>query len=243
MTSRKTSWHQWILAGLKKLLKLVIYWGYKEPERSSKAEYRRVFDLDDPDNYTARLIRKRALAKAWEIRNFEIELYWKRATYFWAFMITIFAAVGFTIKTGSGEDDQMDFLRYILMCTGLLVAFAWQFTNRGSKSWMRNWEKHIDMLEDEFTGPLYKLVSSKVTFSVSKINEIVSWWFILLWSALILHFLADKELLNIPYGDVEPQYFFPLLMVAVFIVSMVFGYGRGRFGYKEFEIYRRRVDS
>jgi len=47
-------------------------------------EYRDEFKRD---------ITKQALAwdKAWEIRNFEIEMYWKRATYFWAFQVAVFA--------------------------------------------------------------------------------------------------------------------------------------------------------
>ena len=34
-------------------------------------------------------LEKNALNKAWEIRNFEINMYWKRAGYFWAFITTI----------------------------------------------------------------------------------------------------------------------------------------------------------
>lgn len=34
-------------------------------------------------------LEKNALNKAWEIRNYEINMYWKRAGYFWAFITTI----------------------------------------------------------------------------------------------------------------------------------------------------------
>lgn len=33
---------------------------------------------------------KLALDRAWQTRNFEIEMYWKRASYFWAFIATSF---------------------------------------------------------------------------------------------------------------------------------------------------------
>lgn len=33
-----------------------------------------------------REVHKEALKQAYEIRKFEIELYWKRATYFWTFL-------------------------------------------------------------------------------------------------------------------------------------------------------------
>ena len=37
-------------------------------------------------------ILKAALEQAYEVRKFEIELYWKRATYFWTFIGASFAA-------------------------------------------------------------------------------------------------------------------------------------------------------
>jgi tRNA A-37 threonylcarbamoyl transferase component Bud32 len=36
-------------------------------------------------------VRKEALKQALDIRKFEIDLYWKRATYFWAFIAVSFA--------------------------------------------------------------------------------------------------------------------------------------------------------
>jgi hypothetical protein len=42
--------------------------------------------------------QKEALAHALEIRRFEIELYWKRATYFWTFIAAAFAAYGIIQK-------------------------------------------------------------------------------------------------------------------------------------------------
>lgn len=38
----------------------------------------------------------RALALALDIRKFEIDLYWKRATYFWAFIAAAFAGYALT---------------------------------------------------------------------------------------------------------------------------------------------------
>ena len=39
-----------------------------------------------------------ALDKAHDIRKFEIDLYWKRATYFFAFFTVVTAAFGFTFS-------------------------------------------------------------------------------------------------------------------------------------------------
>ncbi len=49
----------------------------------SEAEYKS--DLLDDETKA-----KVAFEKAWEIRNFEIEMYWKRASYFWAFIASAF---------------------------------------------------------------------------------------------------------------------------------------------------------
>ena len=42
--------------------------------------------------------------RAYALRNFEIEHYWKRATYFWAFQVAIFAAFGLLWKHPDASD-------------------------------------------------------------------------------------------------------------------------------------------
>ena len=42
---------------------------------------------------------------------------------------------------------------------------SWVLVNKGSKFWQKNWEAHIDILEDAFSGKLYK------TFLNTKSNE------------------------------------------------------------------------
>ena len=66
---------------------------------------------------------------------------------------------------------------YCAISFGFITALAWSLINVGSKFWQRHWEKHLDMLEDKITGPLYKTVyayKTTKTFSVSKINSIIS---------------------------------------------------------------------
>jgi hypothetical protein len=97
---------------------------------------------------------KAALERAWHTRNFEIELYWKRAAYFWAMLGALFAAYGFTAKRSDIDQD----LTLVISCVGFVVSLAWYLVNRGSAAWQKNWEAHIDALEDAVTGPLYKVV-------------------------------------------------------------------------------------
>lgn len=152
--------------------------------------------------------RKEALTNALDIRKFEIELYWKRAAYFWTFIGATFA--GFIAVQASSAINKQD-LSVMLSCLGVVFSFAWVCVNRGSKQWQENWEKHVDMLENEVTGPLYKVVLSRrppqnlkersihlVTgpspLSVSKINQIISIYVTALWLCLLFYSLPEFRL-------------------------------------------------
>jgi len=96
---------------------------------------------------------------ALDIKNIEIELYWKRETYFLAFIVLAFTGyvAVFTAK------DVVNKNKLLLLITGLVVVFSsgWYFLNRGSKLWQIYWEKHVDLLEDYNIGPLHKSVMLK----------------------------------------------------------------------------------
>jgi hypothetical protein len=115
-------------------------------------------------------LRRAALTRACERRDFEIEHYWKRATYFWAFEAAIFVALGFLWqRPGAGASP----ITILLAGIGILTAFTNTLAAHGSRFWQENWENHIDMLEDEFEGRLYKTVwldEGKVSYSVSRVN-------------------------------------------------------------------------
>ena len=65
--------------------------------------------------------REKALQLALDIRKFEIELYWKRATYFWTFIAAALAAFG-AIQASSIE-NKTD-LSVILSCLGIVFSFG-----------------------------------------------------------------------------------------------------------------------
>ncbi|WP_339722008.1 hypothetical protein [uncultured Paraglaciecola sp.] len=147
---------------------------------------------DDPKESDLRA--GRALDYALDIRKFEIELYWKRATYFWAFIAAAFAGYALTYKAANPEP----WLSMLFAALGLVFSFAWYLVNRGSKFWQSNWERHVDLLEDMTLGPLYKVVAvtqdnssgnpltSPAQFSVSKINQILSVFVSTVWLLLFL---------------------------------------------------------
>jgi hypothetical protein len=166
--------------------------------RLSSAEYDEAFPV-------ARDVRKEAHRLALDIRKFEIDLYWRRAAYFWTLIGASFAVYGGAQALSNkavGQD-----LSVFVACFGLVVSFAWYCANRGSKQWQENWENHVDLLEDDLTGPLYKVTWSRPvpetlrgraelaltgpgSFSVSKINQIVSVYVTCLWFAFAVHALA-----------------------------------------------------
>lgn len=184
---------------------------------------------------------KLAFEKAWATRNFEIELYWKRANYFWAFIAS--ALVGFFALINSANYTKPDTSNhvevYIVICIGIVLSVAWLLINIGSKAWQRNWEVHVDLLEDSITGPLYKTVFPTKTYSVSKINEIVSPAFVGVWILLAVKYFNDQDLINFENYKVNWLVVVATAGVCVAITSMVFGHGRGRFSEREVTMNRR----
>jgi hypothetical protein len=144
--------------------------------------------------------REKALLQALDIRKFEIDLYWKRAAYFWTLIAAAFA--GYVALLSKDDFSDKEFVVLVVACLGLLFSFAWSCVNRGSKQWQENWENHVDMLEDDVIGPLYKIVlrrrppenkwewvinamTGPGTYSVSGINQIISTFMVLLWVVLV----------------------------------------------------------
>jgi hypothetical protein len=112
-------------------------------------QYFRTLNLLDRSGDAA----KAALKRAYELRNFEIEHYWKRATYFWAFQVAIFAAFGLLWKEETGTKPGTNPVIVVPAGLGILMALANALSARGSRFWQNNWEKHIDILEDEIDAP------------------------------------------------------------------------------------------
>lgn len=176
----------------------------------------------------------RALAYALDIRKFEIELYWKRGTYFWAFIAAAFAGYALIHKDGTPDP----WLSIIFSALGLVFSFAWYLVNRGSKFWQSNWERHVDLLEDMTLGPLYKVVAvtadnfagnpltSPAQFSVSKLNQVLSVFVVMVWFLLFV-----KSLMPLSCGlPLDPYKLAVILLVTVFLLLLyLFGKSSNQF--------------
>ncbi len=220
---------------VKSIIKLFIRFDSSGLKKVSKSEYETDLLVDEKK-------AKEAFDRAWITRNFEIELYWKRATYFWAIIASTFVGYFALINSENYiKPDNFNHIEvYILICIGFIFSTAWFLINKGSKTWQRHWEIHIDLLEDKFTGPLYKTIYSDRTFSVSKINEIVSFGLIIVWILLGAKYLVQQDLLNFDStGKINWFVLLATIGVILGLMSMLFGYGRGRFKNREFEMYRR----
>jgi hypothetical protein len=147
---------------------------------------------------------KHQLERAYQLRDFEISHYWKRAQYFWGFLAVIYAGFFATLITFSKENNFKSEYVLIICTIGCIFSYAWYLVNRGSKRWQEHWENVIKELEDSLNLSLYNKkpeVESEFfnagNFSVSRINIIVSFFVFLSWVSLWLFFAINYAESNI----------------------------------------------
>jgi len=105
---------------------------------------------------------------------FEIENYWKRATYFWAFQLVAFTFLGFLWPQTIGPNGHLQPTALMIPAgLGAVTALVGLLTAKGSKFWQENWEGHVDALEGGQEGRLTQVILIKKAraHSVSRVNE------------------------------------------------------------------------
>jgi hypothetical protein len=130
-----------------------------------------------------------ALKIAIDTRKFEIDLYWKRATYFWAFIAASFTAY-FLLLNSDNIEKHKEFTM-VISAIGYFFSLGWYFVNRGSKLWQKNWEEHVLYLESIIKRPLFATVlypnyefwklNKSYPLSVSKTNQNLSLMMVIFW--------------------------------------------------------------
>lgn len=184
----------------------------KKRAKSTKPE------LDDKYNDLMKINDKemlsKALNRAHEIRKFEIELYWKRSNQMYIIVGALFTAFGFLYHNCEYV------MATVVAVLGTIVSYAWVHVNKGSKFWQENWEAHIDMLEDEIEGKLYKIANitnREDAYSVSRINMTISWIFFWCWLGVLAYmFTVDLGKLN------DYNIFIIIIVVCVLLYISVF---------------------
>ena len=195
----------------------------------SDDEYRKKFSSNasiDPGS-----IHAKALELALDTRKFEIELYWKRASYFWTF---IGASLAGYIAIQASASANKTHSSILLSCAGLTFSFAWLLANRGSKYWQENWENHVNLLEDAAIGPLFKvtltrndpigwaehlhhIVTGPSPYSVSKINQLLSLFMTCVWLVLLATSLPNFSL----QSPINWTYFFEVNLAVFSCIGML----------------------
>ena len=138
----------------------------------------RVFDVTHLDANILETIQT-AFNIAHEIRRFEIELFWKRGTYCWAFILASFTAYFATIDKIL-DDGKIclttlkeiplfsKFILLLIICLCFFFCLSWILISKGSKFWQKNWESHIDFLETFVSGKIYKTILNTKTKEFNK---------------------------------------------------------------------------
>jgi len=150
---------------------------------------------------------EKAFERAIEERRFEIELYWKRAAYFWTFIGAVFAGY-FVLEKSQVKEGGL--LSVFVACLGFLFSLGWYLANRGSKYWLELWQHQVELLEEHAMGPLYKcrLARSEYKwcslnaypFSVTRINTLLAIIVCVAWAVLLLRTFFERLLLVVAFS-------------------------------------------
>ncbi|CAM7271703.1 TPA: hypothetical protein SM709_001203 [Escherichia coli] len=174
-------------------------------------EYQRHFGIITDELQKPSDKHLRAFTQVADIRKFEIEMYWKRATYFWTIIAITFT--GYFALASANSFPFKNAFSLLLSSMGSVFTLSWFLVNRGSKYWQENWENHLDLMENGITGPLYKTVLSRPSveakknapqlastdkdfidkhitgpkkISASKINQLVAFYLLGIWLILVM---------------------------------------------------------
>jgi len=180
---------------------------------------------------------EKAYQTAFETRKFEISNYWTRTNYLWLLQAAVFTGY-FAVQNNDFQGDTN--LAFCIICIGFITAIAWVLINKASKEWMENWENHISKLEDYVTGPLYKVISHPKTFSISKINTLMSSFFVIVW--VILGLWYCKNNLTV-FDNREIAWVEILSALAVLIITiLMFTWGITHYKVTNIKFYKRECN-
>lgn len=186
-----------------------------ESERTAIDQYKALFG--DPKNLEP------ALKTAMEERKLEIDMYWKRAAYFWTLIGASFVGF-FSANQIIGRHSAVPFL---IACLGVAFSFSWYLVNRGSKRWQENWERHVELLEEATYGPLHRItldageyrlrhLHRAYGFSVTRVNQLLSALVVCFWTILAVG-AAIGAGFGTAWGDPTPG--IVAVLVALFIAT------------------------
>lgn len=155
------------------------------------------FKFQDPLTVKDILAVEKLLDLAYDHKKLEIEMYWKRATYFWGFVVLSYTAL-FLVSSpkNSTNETNISTLNLMISSLGLVFSWGWYLVNRGSKYSTKKWQGIIDYLEDKISKPFNRLsivdnsklwhLSSSYKISVTKINLTISIFNVVIWTIFFI---------------------------------------------------------
>ena len=135
----------------------------RQQQNHCKGEGKSVIDCECVKCTRYYEIIKNALEMSDKRLYFEIDHYWKRATYFWVFIALAFTSY-FSIVIANNHTivnsinhEIVDYNRYKLSISsiGFVLSLAWFYVNRGSKFWQNVWQIKVGKLENILYEELY----------------------------------------------------------------------------------------
>lgn len=142
------------------------------------------------------ILLREAYDKSHASKNFEIELYWKRATYTWTLIAALITFCGLLINPyfTKDKDDGLIFVAFVTSVIGILVTIVCNLIIESGERWKKNWEVHTALLEPLFSGSLYAthVVSSENRLSIAKLNNALYLMFLFIWILIIESIIAMK---------------------------------------------------
>lgn len=188
-----------------------------------------------------------AIRIALDTRKFEIDLYWKRTTYFWAFLVSAFGAYSFVCSIDQPIVEpafDKNLLLVFVSSIGLLLSFCFYLVNRGSKYWQENWEDQIDILLKNRVGPIFqrvknpnhKFINGKTKecfgliesypFSVSKVNTLLSLLMIFVWGTMFISSIFLFFKITVDY-DINKGYCLCIIVLTLLFIYVLFSRSKG----------------
>ncbi|MFJ5440505.1 hypothetical protein ACIPT6_00955 [Pectobacterium sp. CHL-2024] len=177
-------------------------------------------------------VLKEAYDKSHQMRNLEVDLYWKRSTYCWTLIAALLTICGLLFSAYFKPDDLDKRDSTILIAVGaiallgVVVTFICQLISVSGEYWKKNWEMHISMLEPLFSGKLYSthLVASRYRSSISKLNlmlffSIYTSWALILLLMVSINFSNNNQLNMLSVYISIPIVVFIILFISVSTVS------------------------
>lgn len=99
-------------------------------------EYKKIF-LTDDNRLLSEEQQNELLKTAMDVRKFEIEMYWKRTAFFWAFLVSIYTA--YFVLLEKQQNNQYALPLMLVSMIAVVFSIAWFLANKGSKFWQENW--------------------------------------------------------------------------------------------------------